>query len=46
MHRLLGLNSKDAKKKAAEKAKTDPFVSMFSLIFFFYQTINLLYLFI
>ncbi|KAI8880386.1 TPR-like protein, partial [Backusella circina FSU 941] len=29
MHRLLGLNSKDAKKKAADKAKTDPFYESF-----------------
>lgn len=27
MCRALGLNSKEAKRKATEKAKTDPFVS-------------------
>jgi hypothetical protein len=27
MNRALGLNSKDAKRKATEKAKTDPLVS-------------------
>lgn len=29
MNRALGLNSKDAKRKAAEKAKTDPLVSYY-----------------